>query len=188
MEEVLEEIKRSPGQLKYSSVGPGTVQNIGIQLLLQEAGFSSDSVIQIPFDSGGAAAISLVGKHVDIHQTNLSPVLSHIKGGKLRALAVTTTKRVNELPNVPTFSELGFPGVDIVGWRGVAGPPKLPNNVIKAWAEALKKTVKDKAWRNMVNRLGDEIAFMPTGEFSEFVKKEFNRYRSMANKLGILVK
>ena len=114
-------------------------------------------------------------------------VIDLIKGGKLRALAVTTEKRIKALPDVPTYTEVGYPSVDIYGWRGVIGPKNLPKDVVDKWADAIKKTQASKSWQKLVTSLGDEPTFMGPEKFKAFIDKSYTEYRAMAKELGILV-
>lgn len=179
--------KNPPGTFKQSNPGPGSIHNFGIQQLMKAAGLSSKSLIPVPFKGGAASAAALLGGHVDFHQTNLTNVIDLIKGGKFRALAVTTKKRLKVLPNVPTYTEAGYAAVNIFGWRGVIGPKGLPKEVVDKWAAAIKKTMASKAWKKMVGKLGDIPNYMGPGEFKTHIEVSYKKYRAMAKDLGILV-
>ena len=187
IKDVIEAIKANPGKFKQSNPGPGSIHNFGFNLLMDAAGIPSKSVISVPFKGGAASAAALLGGHVDFHQTNLTSVIELIKGGKLRALAVTSPQRLKLLPDVPTYAELGYPGVDIYGWRGVIGPKGLPQEIVDKWAAAIKKTQASKAWTGLVTKLGDEPTYMGPKEFKDHIDKGFVKYRKMAKDLGILV-
>ncbi|HEX9569522.1 MAG TPA: tripartite tricarboxylate transporter substrate binding protein [Rhodospirillales bacterium] len=187
IKDVIEAIKANPGKFKQSNPGPGSIHNFGFNLLMDAAGIPSKSVISVPFKGGAASAAALLGGHVDFHQTNLTNVIELIKGGKLRALAVTSPQRLKLLPDVPTYAELGYPGVDIYGWRGVIGPKGLPQEIVDKWAAAIKKTQGSKAWTGLVTKLGDEPTYMGPKEFKDHIDKGFVKYRKMAKDLGILV-
>ena len=187
IKDVIEAIKANPGKFKQSNPGPGSIHNFGFNLLLDAAGIPSKSVISVPFKGGAASAAALLGGHVDFHQTNLTSVIELIKGGKLRALAVTSPQRLKLLPDVPTYAELGYPGVDIYGWRGVIGPKGLPEEIVDKWAAAIKKAQGSKAWQQLVTKLGDEPTYLGPKEFKEHIDKSFVKYRKMAKDLGILV-
>lgn len=187
IKDVIEAIKANPGKFKQSNPGPGSIHNFGFNLLLDAAGIPSKSVISVPFKGGAASAAALLGGHVDFHQTNLTSVIELIKGGKLRALAVTSPQRLKLLPDVPTYAELGYPGVDIYGWRGVIGPKGLPQEIVDKWAAAIKKAQASKAWQQLVTKLGDEPTYLGPKEFKDHIDKGFVKYRKMAKDLGILV-
>ena len=187
IKDVIEAIKANPGKFKQSNPGPGSIHNFVFNLLMDAAGIPPKSVVSVPFKGGAASAAALLGGHVDFHQTNLTNVIELIKGGKLRALAITSAKRNPLLPDVPTYTEVGYPEVDIFGWRGVIGPKGLAPDVVEKMAAAIKKTQGSKAWKKMVTTLGDVPVFMGPKEFDEHIDKSFKKYRKMAKELGILV-
>jgi tripartite-type tricarboxylate transporter receptor subunit TctC len=103
----------------------------------------------------------------------------------LRAQALLP-KRVEEFKGVPTFAEAGIPGIDILGWRGVAGPPNLPGDIIKKWVDAMEKLTKDKEWIDAAQKLGDIPGYLGPKEFKEMVEKEYILMKGEAKALGIL--
>jgi tripartite-type tricarboxylate transporter receptor subunit TctC len=189
IKDVIEAINAKPaGTFKQSNPGPGSIHNFGFNLLMDAAGIPGKKVVSVPFKGGAASAAALLGGHVDFHQTNLTNVIELIKGGALRALAVTSKDRLELLPDVPTYAEIGYPGVDIFGWRGVIGPKGLPADVVEKWADAIQKTQASKAWQKLVGKLGDVPVYMGPAEFKAHIDQEYAKYRRMAEELGILVR
>jgi putative tricarboxylic transport membrane protein len=187
IKDVIDAVRKNPGKFKQSNPGPGSIHNFGIAQLLKAAGLPPDSIISVPYKGGAASAAALLGGHVDFHQTNLTNVLDLIRSGKLRALAVTTKERLKVLPDVPTYTELGYPQVNIFGWRGVIGPKGLPKEVVDKWAAAIKQTQASKPWKTLVGKLGDIPVYMGPEEFQAFINESYANYRAMAQELGILV-
>lgn len=188
LKDLLAAIKAKPGKLKFSHAGAGSIHFFGIHLLLQKAGLGKDSAIAIPYKGGKRSMAGLLRGEADFHQTNLVSAISFIKAGKVRALAVTTKKRLKSFKDIPTYTELGYPEVDIFGWRGIVGPPGLPKAIVDKWAEAIKATMKRKGWKKMVKAVGDIPRYMGPAEYKAHIDKDFKRYRQMAKDLGILVK
>jgi len=185
---LLDAIKASPGKLKFSHAGAGSIHYFGIHLLLKTAGLDKDSAIAIPYKGGKRSMAGLLRGEAQFHQTNLVSAIDFIRSGKVRALAVTTKERLKAFPKVPTYAEQGFPGVDIFGWRGVIGPKDLPKAIVDQWAKAVADTMKRKGWKKMVKAVGDMPRYMGPAEFAAHIDRDFKRYRQMATDLGILVK
>ena len=188
LNDLLGAIKAKPGKLKFSHAGAGSIHYFGIHLLLKTAGLGKDSAVSIPYKGGKRSMAGLLRGEADFHQTNLVSAISFIKAGKVRALAVTTKKRLKGFPNVPTYAELGYPNVDIFGWRGVIGPKNLPKAIVDKWAKAVQATMKRRGWKKMVKAVGDVPRYMGPEEFTKHISSDFKRYRAMATDLGILVK
>jgi tripartite-type tricarboxylate transporter receptor subunit TctC len=188
LNDLLGAIKAKPGKLKFSHAGAGSIHYFGIHLLLKTAGLGNDSAISIPYKGGSKSMAGLLRGEADFHQTNLVSAIDFIESGKVRALAVTTKKRLKVFPDVPTYGELGYPNVDIFGWRGVIGPKNLPKAIVDQWAKAVQDTMARKGWKKMVKAVGDMPRYMGPEEFSKHIASDFKRYRQMATDLDILVK
>ena len=187
LQDLLDAIAENPGELKFSHAGAGSIHYFGIHLLLKTAGLDKDSAVAIPYKGGKKSMAGLLRGEADFHQTNLVSAIDFIEAGKVRALAVTTSERLKAFPDVPTYAEQGFPGVDIFGWRGVIGPKGLPKEIIDTWAQAIADTMEMKGWKKMVKAVGDMPRFMGPEEFTKHIDQDFKRYRQMATDLGILV-
>ncbi len=188
LKDLLAAIKAKPGKLKFSHAGAGSIHFFGIHLLLKTAGIKQGSAIAVPYKGGKRSMAGLLRGEAQFHQTNLVSAIGFIKSGKVRALAVTTKKRLKAFPNVPTYAELGYPQVDIFGWRGVIGPKGLPKAIVDKWAKAVQATMKRRGWKKMVKAVGDVPRYMGPEEFKKHIDRDFKRYRQMAKDLGILVK
>ncbi len=188
LDDLVKALKEKPGTLNYSTSGPGTLLNMGAQMLFDVAGLKSDAATMVPYKGGGGAATALIGGHVDFLGINLAPVLSHINAGTLRALGVTTPKRFKAIPKVPTVAEAGYPELEnIIGWSALFGPPNMPREVVDKWTRALAATAKDKAWLSLVNKLGSIPSVRPPAETRAFVDGQYKVYNALGKKLGLLV-
>jgi len=189
LKDLADTLKNKPGTLNYSTSGPGTILNMGVQLFIDLLDAKKDAATMIPYKSGGEATAALLGGHVQFIGINITPVMSHIQGGKLRALAVTTEERLKDLPNVPTFKELGYPDMGIaLGWSALFGPPKLPQEVMDAWTKALDGVKKDKTWLSLAEKLGSIPRVLAPAETKSFVDKQYQMYRKLGQKLDLIVK
>jgi tripartite-type tricarboxylate transporter receptor subunit TctC len=182
-------IKAHPGKLNYSSSGVGTILHLGSQVLLQAFGVGPDGAAHIAYKGGGDAARAVLSKEVDFSCGNLTSAIGLIKGGKLRALVVTTPERVSDIPDVPTARESGYPQLEaIVGWSALYGPPGLPKEIVARWTEVLSKVADDPQWLAGEAKIGSIPRILPPDETARFVADQFQVYQQLGKKLGIQLK
>lgn len=186
--EFAEAVKNNPRKFKFSTAGVAQITHVGPLFVLKDIGVQSSDVSTVHFDSDSEAILAVVRGDTDFCQVNLSSAVASLKGGLVRCLAVTTAERVENLKDVPTYKELGHPKINIVGWRGICGPPGLPAHVVKTWEEAVYKTCKSQSWLKVVEPLGDIPGYMNAKEFTSFVHEEFKRYRETFTATGLLIK
>lgn len=185
LKDLMEDIKKDPGKFIYGTSGVGSMHNVGAMSFLKKIGVDPKKVTMVPYNSGNEQVVALLGGNIHFTYTNLVEAIAQLRAGKLRALAVLP-KRVEEFKNVPTFAEAGVPGIDVLGWRGVTGPPNLPAEVVNKWVAAMEKLTKDKEWIETAQKLGDIPAYLGPKEFKEMVVKEYNQMKEEAVSLGIL--
>lgn len=111
--------KSKPGQLNYANSGNGTTAHLAGELLKKMAGID---LVSVPYKGGGPAVIDLIAGRVQIYFSTIPAALAQVQAGKLRALAVTTIKRVNLIQDIPTVAESGLPGFEVIGWFGIFAP------------------------------------------------------------------
>ena len=180
---------KSGKKLSYSSAGVGTLLHVAMVIVLDDLGLPPDALIHIPFKGGGKAATAVAGGHADMIFQNLSGVISMIRGGKLRALLISTKKRAPTVPNVPTATEVGHPNLHVVvGWSGIWGPKGLPKDVVDKWVDVLSKLKKDKAWNKMTKGLGSIPSIMSPTDTKAFVKTQYETIKKIAERVGLSVK
>jgi len=179
---------KSGKKLSYSSAGVGTLLHVAMVIVLNDLGLPPDALTHIPFKGGGKAAAAVAGGHADMIFQNLSGVISQIRGGKLRALLISTEKRAPTVPDVPTATEVGHPNLHVVvGWSGIWGPKGLPKEVTDKWTSTLAALKKDKAWNKMTKGLGSIPSIMPPADTKAFVKKQYETFKAVAEKVGLSV-
>jgi tripartite-type tricarboxylate transporter receptor subunit TctC len=187
-EEFQAAIKKDPSAVKFATAGLGTIQHLSAAMIYKALGVPVSKLVAVPYDSGTAAVMAVSKGEVDAWSGNLSEAASSLRGGLVRPLAVTTTERIEGFEQIPTYTELGLPDIDLVGFRGVCGPKGLPANVIKTWEDAVAQVTKSKPWLKLVKNLGDVPGYMDAKDFTAFEKKEFERYRALFTELGLLIK
>lgn len=188
LEDLVVELQENPGSMTYSTSGPGTILNMGPQMLLREAGLEGTAATMIPYDGGGEARTALIGQHVDFLGINLAPVLDDIKDGTLRALAVTTEERYQEIPDVPTVSEAGYPVLhNVIGWTALFGPPGLPDDVAETWENVLQDVAGDERWNETTWNLGSVPRVESPEVTAEFVESQVGIYSELGEELDLIV-
>jgi len=190
MKEFVEAVKAKPGELSFSSAGVGSMLHVAVPLVLKLMGVDkpNEAMNHIPYKGGGAAATAAVGGHVDIVCTNSSALASHIAGGKLRPLMITTKERQAVAKDAPTARELGFPEIEVlVGWSGIYGPPGMDPAVTKKIRDALQMVKKDKAWNKFTKALGSVPYILDGPETKKFVDDQFNAFNTLVEELGMKI-
>jgi tripartite-type tricarboxylate transporter receptor subunit TctC len=183
IDELVALAKTKPGVLTYASSGIGSSQHFAGALFGKT---TKVDITHIPYKGSGQAVVDLLAGQVSMNFDTMPPVLEHAKSGKLRAIAISTKERMPQLPNVPTFDEVGIKGFDVTNWYSVMGPKNMPKEVTAKLIDALKKTLDDPAIRQKLEPQG----VLPAGpknqeEFSAFVKTELTKYAKMAKELNI---
>src|SRR6266508_2058824 len=145
--------------------------------------FAAES--DVPFKMDGKTPIALVGGHIDFAGQQWSESAGMIAGKKIRALAVVNPTRLPGLPDIPTAAEAGFPNLDVVGWQGLSGPPKLPAPIVRKWAGLLEEASKDPAFLEQALRVNKVIAYKGPEAFWLFQQEELKKYLPLATRMGI---
>ena len=121
--DVVKEAKAKPGTINFASSGNGTVSHLAAEEFQKQAGIK---LTHIPYKGAAQGVTDVISGQVQLYVSSIPTLLGHIKSGKMRALAVTSLKRVDDLPTVPTVAESGLKGFEAVTWFGVLGPANLP--------------------------------------------------------------
>jgi tripartite-type tricarboxylate transporter receptor subunit TctC len=184
LKDLVTDLKKDPAKFMYGTSGIGSMHNWATYKFLKAAGIDMKDITMIPFNSGKEQVVAMLGGNIHFSYMNLSEPLAQLKAGRLKALAMVP-KRMEEFPNVPTFAELGYPDVNILGWRGVSGPPTLPEGIVKKLEQAMEKVCRDPGWVDMIIKMGDLPAYLGPKEFKAFVTKEYTEAKNDARSLGI---
>jgi tripartite-type tricarboxylate transporter receptor subunit TctC len=188
LEDLLNDIRKNPGKLRAATT-QGTIIHLFKAGLLKEAGLDPvKSVIYVPFKGEGPAVISLVGGHEDFGGTVIYSSAALLEAGKLRALAVTGDTRVKAYPNVPCLTELGYPEANILSWRGLIGPPGLPEHIVDFWSKAITELQNNKEWAGNCEKQGDVISSMSPEQFKNYMGKQIQKYTVLGEALGLVNK
>jgi len=169
--------KKSPGKYTIASSGVGTIVQMAAELLKVETG---TDLLVVPFKGGQPATMALLSGEVDMIVNDLSALKSHIESGKLRALAVAHSSRLKPLPQVPTFAELGMPGVVSSTWWGIGAPVKTPDAVQAKLRAATAKILADPDYVGRLATMAIEPIVMTPEQTNAFVAGEVRKWKNVA--------
>jgi tripartite-type tricarboxylate transporter receptor subunit TctC len=169
--------KKSPGKYTIASSGVGTIVQMAAELLKLETG---TDLLVVPFKGGQPATMALLSGEVDMIVNDLTALKSHLASGKLRALGVAHTSRLKLLPDVPTFAELGMPGVVSSTWWGIGTPVKTPEAVQARLRAATTKILADSEYVARLASMAVEPIVMTPEEASAFVAGEVRKWKTVA--------
>jgi len=169
--------KREPGKYTIASSGPGTIVQMAAELFKQQAGID---LLVVPFKGGQPATLALLSGEVDVIINDLTTLKSNLASGKLRALAVAHESRLKVMPDVPTFAELGLPGVVSSTWWGIGVPVRTPEAVQAKLRAATAKILADPDYASRLATMAVEPMVMTPEQESAFVAGEVRKWKSVA--------
>jgi tripartite-type tricarboxylate transporter receptor subunit TctC len=156
--ELIDMMRREPGRLNFASGGPGSMSHFFAELYLA---LSKTSAVHVPFRGGAPAITAVSAGDVQFAFLTYAASSGFIKGGQVKVLGISSSLRLNSLPNVPTIAEQGLTGYDTTGWFALVGPAKMPPRIVAALEKALNETLTTPA---VVARL-EEVGSLPaTGQ------------------------
>jgi tripartite-type tricarboxylate transporter receptor subunit TctC len=179
--EFIEDAKKRPGQISYSSSGIYGTLHMAMELLSHAAGIK---LRHIPAAGAGPALTAILGGHVDALASGPAVVIPHIKSGKLRALAGWGDKRVAALPEVPTFKELGYPEAEFYIWAGLFAPKGTPEPVLAKLRDATRAAVAEPEFKSAMDKLETPIVFKQGPDFQQFFDADARRLAAGVRKVG----
>ncbi|QPF75546.1 tripartite tricarboxylate transporter substrate binding protein [Roseateles sp. DAIF2] len=178
---LLEYIRKNPGKLNYGSAGNGTSHHLAGELFkLQTKTF----ITHIPYRGAGPALQDLIAGQVDLMFDGLGSSASHIKGGRIKAIAVAGPKRAPGFPDLPTSAEGGVPSYQVATWYGLWAPKGTPKEIIASMQSELKKAFAEDAIKTSWNGLGAELPNLYGDAFGGFVHSELKRWAEVVKSSG----
>ena len=174
----LAELRRKPGQYDYASSGTGGIGHLQMELFKN---LTQTFLVHIPYSGGGPALRDTVGGQVMVIFDNLPSALPHIKDKRLIAMAVATPERVADLPNIPTFKELGLEPVNRPAFYGIYGPKGMPKDLVQKLNAALLKVLQDPAVVKRIEATGSKVIGNTPEQFALQLKAEFEVYKKVVD-------
>lgn len=182
MAELVALVKTSPGKLVYSSGGSGSPAHLMGEYFKQLTG---SFILHVPYRGPVGALQDLVGGQVDLMFASLASALPHIRSGRLRALALTATERLEVLPEVPTFGQAGFPQFDVRDWAGLVGPASLPPAAVERIHTELVKALTEPGIAQRFAQMGIYLHSSTPAAFADLVRREIPKWGEVVRKSGI---
>ena len=177
-------LKSQPGKHNYGSNGNGTAQHlIGTQF----ENMTGTQFAHIPYKGSGPLVTDLLGGQITMTFDNVTPVLPHIKAGKLRPLAVTTAKRSSALPDVPTLDEAGLKGFNIGTWFGVLAPAATPKEIVTRLNTEMVKIIQSPEFRKRMGEIGAEPIGDSTDQMAAQIKNETEKFAKLVKEAKVVI-
>ncbi len=174
--DLIQAAKEKPGEYTYASYGPGSLAQMAAELLKKDAGIE---MVHVPYKGGAPAMVDVMAGHVGSYFANAASSLNYVSNGRLRALAVTSEKRMPELPDVPTVAESGIEGFSVYEWNGLFVPGGTPAEVVQKLHGIIEETL---ARPDVIEKLKG-LGLTPVGsnpsEFGQFLKDEEGRWKEV---------
>jgi len=174
--------KANPGKIRYGSSGTGGSPHLAMELLKSMTG---TDMLHVPYKGSGPVTIDLLSGQIHTTSASASSQLPHIKAGRLRALAVTSAKRITQLPDVPTVIESGFPGYEVTIWYGMFAPVGVPRQVITRLNTELVRLLDTPALKTRLAQTGIDAASSTPEALAAFVKTEVAKWTRVVKIAGV---
>jgi tripartite-type tricarboxylate transporter receptor subunit TctC len=169
LQDIISAAKAKPGVLTFSSGGIGGSHQLSAEIFKQSAGID---MIHVPYKSGAAGLTDLMAGNVNMMFDQMYSAMPSIKADKLRPIAITSKKRSPLLPNVPSFTELGYPKVEVLNWQGLIAPKGTPKAIIDKLNAAANEALKDPQLRELMLSQGNEIGGGTPADFAALIRSE----------------
>jgi tripartite-type tricarboxylate transporter receptor subunit TctC len=179
--DVIAYAKQNPSKLNYASSGNGTPGHVGMELFKFMSGIQ---VVHVPYKGGAAGITDLIAGQVQLMLESTNSITPHVKGGRVRGLAVTSAKRTEVLPDVPTLAEAGVPGYEATTWTGLVAPAGMPRAIIARLNAEVNKMVASPSFKEKIAPIGSEPMAGTPEQFAQFIKSESAKWAEVIRKSG----
>jgi tripartite-type tricarboxylate transporter receptor subunit TctC len=174
--------KKEPNKWSYGTSGVGGPHHLSGEYFKSVTGAN---LLHVPYKGGGPAMTDLMGGQIPMLFSSLGPAIGAVKGGKIRAIAVTSPQRSQAFPNVPTMDEAGLKGFDSTAWYGILGPAGLPKEVVARWTQALAKAGQDKAVMDQITATGCDAEILPPVQTVRKIMADYAKWGHVVREANI---
>lgn len=182
VKELVEYARRNPGKINYGTSGNGTSVHLAMELFKS---MTRTYMLHIPYKGSAPVVADLIAGQVDVMFDNMPNVIGHVRGGKLKALAVTTAQRSPQAPEIPTVAEAGVPGYEQTAWFGVLAPAGTPRDIVNRYNAEIVKLLNSPEVRERFGKQGVEVRTSTPEQFSAFLRSEVDRWGKLIREAGI---
>jgi tripartite-type tricarboxylate transporter receptor subunit TctC len=173
--------KAKPGALNFATSGNGTVAHLAMEMFQKEAGVK---LMHVPYKGAAQGINDVISERVEVYVSSIPTLIGHIKNGKMRALAVTSLKRVDDLPQTPTIAESGYKGFEAVTWFGILGPANLPKDVTARLNTEINKALQLPALQKQLSDQGADVAGSTPEAFAKLIGDDIVRWGKVVKDSG----
>jgi tripartite-type tricarboxylate transporter receptor subunit TctC len=184
LKDVAEAGKKDPASITWTRLGGKSLTDFSILQFLDAAGIDIAKTKPVNFDGSGPGVTAVAGGHVAFGNTGVGAALPLRSSGDLKVLALTGDSRVGVLSDVPTTTEAGYPGVDIMAWYALSGPKNLPQHVVDRLDQVAKKLTDSEEFRAEMRKIGVQPRYMNPGQLREYILKEMKVFQEFSAKVS----
>jgi tripartite-type tricarboxylate transporter receptor subunit TctC len=174
--------KANPGKLKYGSSGYGFTPHLTMEMFRRAGGIE---LLHVPYKGAPQAISDVMGGQIDVMFLNVPTAMANVRAGRVRGLAVTTLQRAEQMPEIPTINESGYPGFEMTSWYGSCAPAKTPKPVLARVEAALLRALSESDMRKRFIEQGVEVRTTAGAAFDAFYKSEVARWSKVVQEAGI---
>jgi tripartite-type tricarboxylate transporter receptor subunit TctC len=184
LKELIAVARAKPDTVTFGSPGNGTTGHLGTELLKT---MTKTKMTHIPYKGAVPAFTGLMGGEIAIYLSSIPPALPHLQSGRVRALGVTSAKRMASLPNVPTIAEAGVPGYEVTNWYGVMAPAGIPKDILAKLNSELVRILKQPDVQHRFSAEGGDIGADTPDHFAQFIRSEISKWDKAVKASGAKV-
>jgi tripartite-type tricarboxylate transporter receptor subunit TctC len=184
VKEVIAVARAKPDVVTFGSPGNGTTGHLGTELIKTAGGVK---MTHIPYKGAVPAFTGLLGGEIAIYMSSIQPAIPQLNAGRVKALGVTSSKRIASLPNVPTIAESGLPGYEVTNWYGVMMPPGVPKDVLAKVHDEIAKILKMQDVQQRFQAEGGDTAPNTPEQFAAFIRSEIAKWAKAVKASGAKV-